>query len=269
MLEKGKKDAISIAPEGLRFYSLSGKYSVNLEGKTPHPFFFMLELEQKLGLYQVFLNLYENDRALLEEILQLENASDRALTRSRGRYKYIMGVVEEQRVYLIANLLESHSQKLFQPQNIWTIGRGKKAGISLADDRLSRNHAAIEYVRDRGFFIQDLNSTNGTYVNQESIGSDRILLQEGDRVRLGSLVFYFSYCQEAQQLANIPANVANILNEEKPLAFSSELIEPSEHQTSFFLASEERAASNNAPAIDSQRQSDILDRFFTQQRHQY
>ncbi|MBP0019161.1 MAG: FHA domain-containing protein [Cyanobacteria bacterium SBLK] len=229
----------------------------------------MLELEQKLGLYQVFLNLYENDRGLLEEILQLENASDRALTRSRGKYKYIMGVVEEKRAYLIANLLDSQSQKIFQPQNIWTIGRGKKAGISLADDRLSRNHAAIEYVGDRGFYIQDLNSTNGTYVNQEPIGSDRLLLQEGDRVRLGSLVFYFSSCLESRQLANIPKNVASLLNKNKPLAFSPELAEPLEQKTHFFLSEEERTQSENLLEIDSNRQSDILDRFFNQQHHQF
>lgn len=229
----------------------------------------MLELEQKLGLYQVFLNLYENDRGLLEEILQLENASDRALTRSRGKYKYIMGVVEEKRVYLIANLLGSQSQKIFQPQNIWTIGRGQKAGISLADDRLSRNHAAIEYVGNRGFYIQDLNSTNGTYVNQEPIGSDRVLLQEGDRVRLGSLVFYFSCCQEMRQLANIPKNIASLLNENKSLAFSSDLAEPSEQKTSFFLPEEERNFDENLPEIDPNRQSDILDRFFNQQRHHF
>ncbi|MEA5472359.1 FHA domain-containing protein [Spirulina sp. 06S082] len=232
----------------------------------------MIELEQKLGLYQVFLNLYENNQGLLNEILQLENSHDRSLKRLRGKYTYIIGVVEDQRVYLLANLMGNGSQKLFQPQNIWTIGRGQKAGISIPDDRLSRNHAAIQYVPDRGFYLHDLNSTNGTYVNQEPV-SDRILLQDGDRVRLGSLVFYFSCCQETRQLVNTPQEIINTLNKLEKSAFSQEqkeLPETSEHKTCFFLTDEDRKPAfrdRPAPELNPVQQSEILDRFFHQQRN--
>ncbi|MGK7924742.1 MAG: FHA domain-containing protein [Spirulina sp.] len=229
----------------------------------------MLELEQKLGLYQVFLNLYENDRGLLNEILQLENGSDRAFTRSRGKYKYIMGVVEAQSVYLIANLTGVQSQKIFQPQNIWTIGRGQKVGISIPDDRLSRHHAAIQYIADRGFYLHDLNSTNGTYVNQEPV-CDRILLQAGDRIRLGSVVFEFCFCQGTRQLAHVPKNIVSNLNQKDQASLSSEPVEPSERKTSFFLEEEKPSAfagKEESPELKPTQKSQLLDRFFHQQRH--
>ena len=64
------------------------------------------------------------------------------------------------------------------------IGRGRSAHMVLAEPTISRAHAAIGH-DDRGFFMQDLGSTNGTRVNGER--EARVPLTDGDELQLGKL----------------------------------------------------------------------------------
>lgn len=103
---------------------------------------------------------------------------------------YVQGIVLGQRACLMTNLLDGESQTLFQPQMIWTIGRNREAALPLRDRMLSRRHAVILYVPDEGFYLVDLNSMNGSFVNGVRI-QQRQLLKDGDRLRLGSFEFSF------------------------------------------------------------------------------
>ncbi|NES80295.1 MAG: FHA domain-containing protein [Moorea sp. SIO2B7] len=163
-----------------------------------------MEIEQRLGLYQLFLKLYEHHRSLLDEFLQLESINNQSLPRIIP--KYVAGIVQNQQVYLITNLLNSKSQKLIQPQRVWTIGRGSYSALSISDVRLSRSHAAIRYIDNEGFYLSDLNSTNGTFLNHKPI-RESILLVDGDLIRLGSLTFSFFLCENAHNLGNVPPNI--------------------------------------------------------------
>ena len=153
------------------------------------------ELEQRLGLYRVFLKLYEHHRSLLDEILDLENTGIKS--RVQASAQYVQGVIQGQQVYLTTNLLRGKSQSLTQLQNIWLVGRDSKAALSLQDKRLSRTHAVIQYVRNQGFYLIDLNSTNGSFVNGEPV-RNAVLLKEGDQIRLGSISFHFYICAVTQ-----------------------------------------------------------------------
>ena len=63
-----------------------------------------------------------------------------------------------------------------------TIGRGPENDWVLADPYVSSRHASIEY-RDGTFFIDDLNSRNGVFVNDQRVETGRpCALQNGDRV---------------------------------------------------------------------------------------
>jgi len=64
------------------------------------------------------------------------------------------------------------------------IGRGKTAEIMLAEPTISRAHAAVGY-DGRGFFVQDLRSTNGTLVNGER--RERASLRDQDEIQIGRL----------------------------------------------------------------------------------
>ena len=68
------------------------------------------------------------------------------------------------------------------------IGRETAANLCLADASVSRRHSKIEK-KDDGFVITDLESLNGTFVNDVPIRSR--LLDHGDRVRIGDSQFLF------------------------------------------------------------------------------
>ena len=68
------------------------------------------------------------------------------------------------------------------------IGRETAANLCLADASVSRRHSKIEK-KDDGVVITDLESLNGTFVNNVPIRSR--LLEHGDRVRIGDSQFLF------------------------------------------------------------------------------
>jgi TolB protein len=63
------------------------------------------------------------------------------------------------------------------------IGRGSGNDIMLQDSQASRQHTEISQRGDQ-YYIRDLGSTNGTFVNNERITGTR-LLQPGDQIRIG------------------------------------------------------------------------------------
>jgi hypothetical protein len=62
------------------------------------------------------------------------------------------------------------------------VGRHKACDIVLSDLSVSRRHARLMF-RDGSWVLQDLDSTNGTYVNEVLVG--RCELRPGDQVLLG------------------------------------------------------------------------------------
>jgi hypothetical protein len=70
------------------------------------------------------------------------------------------------------------------------LGRGDQAEIRLEDPFASSRHARL--VRQGGIVvIEDLGSTNGTYLNEELLSGPQPLHQ-GDRVRIGDSEFTFA-----------------------------------------------------------------------------
>lgn len=247
-----------------------------------------MEIEQRLGLYQVFLKLYEHHRGLLDEILQLENTSNTIF--SGITTTCVTGIIQGQQVYLVTNLVEGKTQSLQQLQGIWTIGRDRQLAISIPDRRLSRRHAVIQYIHNQGFYLIDLNSTNGSFVNGEPV-QGRLLLKDGDRIRLSSLAFSFFLCKDCQTTAETPTDVLAQLESLKtpttlttiqPLTTpelpttsktpTSEQIEPNEQEETFeFLKNlsrlEEPIIESSIAQLNPAQQAEILDRFFSRHIH--
>jgi pSer/pThr/pTyr-binding forkhead associated (FHA) protein len=72
-----------------------------------------------------------------------------------------------------------------------SIGRSPDAGVFLDDVTVSRNHALLVRRRD-GFYIDDLGSLNGTYVNRRRIESHR--LADADEIQIGK--YKLSYLEK-------------------------------------------------------------------------
>ena len=133
------------------------------------------------------------------------------LSTAERKLRYVQGVSHSGQIYLLTNLLRDISQMLLQPQNVWTIGRHREAALSLSDRKLSRRHAVILYDADRGFYLIDLNSLNGSYVNGEQV-QQRRLLHDRDRVCLGSIEFFFFFSQQIHALEPIHPEVLSRLH---------------------------------------------------------
>lgn len=65
-------------------------------------------------------------------------------------------------------------QKLRIPTPKFLIGRGEECHLRPNSDLVSRHHCIL-FVGDSGAAVRDLNSRNGTYVNDERISGDRPL----------------------------------------------------------------------------------------------
>jgi diguanylate cyclase (GGDEF)-like protein len=68
------------------------------------------------------------------------------------------------------------------------LGREDNCDIFIPDNSVSRHHARIE-PRDNGFYAVDLESTNGTFVNDTPGPVCR--LQDGDYLRVGNCIYRF------------------------------------------------------------------------------
>lgn len=73
-------------------------------------------------------------------------------------------------------------------QHSTLIGRSSKVDIQVDEDSISRNHAVIENFGD-DIVVRDLQSTNGTYVNDRPVQHHRLL--DGDQVKIGRTIFKF------------------------------------------------------------------------------
>jgi len=86
-------------------------------------------------------------------------------------------------------LHDPSKQEHFLEQTVTRLGRAVENEIVIVSKRASREHAHIR--RDgRRVFLDDLGSTNGTFLNGERVlGS--VQLRDGDEISIGEIVFTF------------------------------------------------------------------------------
>ncbi len=71
----------------------------------------------------------------------------------------------------------------------YSIGRHEGADVYIESASASRQHARIFFLHDEEI-IEDLNSTNGTFVN--GVRVSRCVLQDNDIIRIGDSTILFS-----------------------------------------------------------------------------
>ena len=68
-------------------------------------------------------------------------------------------------------------------KNSIVLGRGQECDVVLRDDGISRQHAKISIIGPRRIVVEDLSSTNGTYVGGKRIS--RATLRIGEKILFG------------------------------------------------------------------------------------
>jgi len=78
--------------------------------------------------------------------------------------------------------------KVFDLGDELTVGRAAGCQVALADDTfVSQLHARV-FRKEGRYFVEDLGSTNGTFLNRKQVSAP-IALRRGDRLQVGKTVF--------------------------------------------------------------------------------
>jgi pSer/pThr/pTyr-binding forkhead associated (FHA) protein len=117
-----------------------------------------------------------------------------------------------------------------------TIGRGEDADLLLADPGISRSHARVTAVAGGAVTIEDLGSSNGTFVNGEAVSGSRAL-GEGDEIQLGGAMLQFVGGSGVTQVMDPEATEAHpgpaAASPPPPAAPPSAVAPPREHEPPF------------------------------------
>lgn len=74
---------------------------------------------------------------------------------------------------------------------VMTIGRDRNNSIVIGEKLVSRNHAMVRRLGAGDYYLIDVGSSNGSFVNGRRIATPQ-LLRDGDEIRIGSTVLRFA-----------------------------------------------------------------------------
>ena len=81
---------------------------------------------------------------------------------------------------------ESQRGRSFPLSDELTVGRAAGCQVTVDDTYVSQLHARV-FARDGQLFVEDLGSTNGTYLNRKKV-SGPVVMHRGDKLQIGNTV---------------------------------------------------------------------------------
>ncbi len=140
-----------------------------------------------------------------------------------------------------------------------SMGRDPISDISINDPEISRQHARLTQTHD-SYEIEDLESTNGTFVNGVQIGSTPVQLAHGNEIRLGSgVTLLFELMPEDFDGTIIEDGLATAVRPSSPPPATDPFMPPT-------LIHEESpsSAAETDPLADLENMQEELDQAFNQ-----
>lgn len=134
----------------------------------------------------------------LDQMGQLIHWVCQASRRCQAGQYFIQAVQALQGVCLATNVACPDQVEITTISSGWAVGRSATCAIRVPDASISRCHAILNYYPDHGFFITDLASRNGTWVNARRLQKmQRQPLRDGDLLRIGkvSVEFFVAGCE--------------------------------------------------------------------------
>ncbi|WP_187329252.1 FHA domain-containing protein [Halomicronema hongdechloris] len=111
-----------------------------------------------------------------------------AIDRCEVTSLYIQGVVVGNAIFLTTNLNADHQIQVTGRGTNWLIGRSKQCAISIPHPEIAPFHTTVGYCPSRGFYLVDVGSHIGTWVNRRRLSHlQRRKLHNGDLLDLGKL----------------------------------------------------------------------------------
>ena len=106
------------------------------------------------------------------------------------------------RAVLVARGGPNENQSFPLGEGATTLGRAATNNVIVDEDGISRQHAQI-VGDEHGFWLFDMNSRNGTFVNDTKIGVEPHRLRNWDHIELGGSTYYWIF-QEEQGTVSVP-----------------------------------------------------------------
>lgn len=148
-------------------------------------------------------SVQQDQKAVLERAMLAESVSscdqakmlDDSILDVRNRCQvgshYIQAVTSGQQTFLSTNL-NRNAVQVTPVALAWSIGRNPNCAIAIRHRSVSRCHAMIGQYAESSFYLADLGSSNGTWLNRRRLASmERRSLRDGDMIQLGSLNLEF------------------------------------------------------------------------------
>jgi diguanylate cyclase (GGDEF)-like protein len=88
-----------------------------------------------------------------------------------------------------------------------SIGRADSCTICVNTDQVSRRHATVQHVLGK-YYVIDMRSTNGTFVNEQKV--ERAKLVDGDQIRVGKTVIKYTESHIEQRYFEHAFNLASM-----------------------------------------------------------
>lgn len=105
----------------------------------------------------------------MDETIYMTSSVGRRLDKVKKSEQHFL-VFNEKKITLISKII---------------IGRSRSCDVILNDALVSREHAVIQKIKD-SYFIQDLNSKNGTFVNKQKVPFGQyVRLEKEDSIKIG------------------------------------------------------------------------------------
>jgi hypothetical protein len=105
---------------------------------------------------------------------------------------YIQATQHNHRAFLTTNLCHGDSAFVTTLSSTWLMGRSRNCAIVVHERSVSRCHAVVGYDVQQGFYLMDVGSSNGTYLNSKRLSVlKRYALVDSDVITLCNLQFEF------------------------------------------------------------------------------
>lgn len=118
------------------------------------------------------------------------------------------------------------------------IGRGSASNICISERSVSHTHGKIISNKD-GVFIEDLNSTNGTFINGKKLDAQKMYaLKDQDNIKMGNAIFKYVEESSPETIAykrNQMDDLTNIYNKSALISNGKEALQKAK-QFSFDLS---------------------------------
>jgi FHA domain len=188
-------DSSTYYSSGIAFAPESGQPEADLDGKVA---------SESVGFDTVTTSLNsdegDSDESLQGRVLELIDPtiggrlSDPVEAREIPQTPsyYIQAAQHNHRAFLTTNLSSIDAAQVTALSSTWLIGRSRNCAIVVHDRSVSRCHAVVGYDVQQGFYLMDVGSSNGSYLNQKRLTVlKRYSLVDGDVVMLCNLQFEF------------------------------------------------------------------------------